>query len=247
MKKILLIIITIVTNVSLIAQPANDNCAGAISLTVNTTCTPVTGDVSGASQSLPANTTCSTASSANDDVWYWFVATNQFMNVTVVGSNGFDPVFEVYSISCGGTSLGCTNANSTFGGTETVCLSGLITGSAYWVRIYDSGTGIPTTTTFTICITTCTPTGINETVVKEDVINIFPNPSNGKFNISSTKNNIESIKIINLLGEQVFSLYNKQNQTENTTIDLSRETKGIYFVRIEDENKNTIDKKIVLQ
>ncbi len=131
--------------------PANDNCAGAVSLTPSVACVPTTGNVSGATQSLVG---C--AGIANDDVWYSFTTSataGQQYVVTVVGSASFDPVFQVYSTSCGGTSINCTNANATAGGTETTTLSGLAVSTTYWVRVYDAAGGYPATTTFTICIT----------------------------------------------------------------------------------------------
>ena len=131
--------------------PPNDECAGAISITPHTYCTTTSGYVDAATQSLPA--TCA-GTTANEDVWYSFVATATSHIVTVTGSASFDPVFEVYSIACGATSLGCTNANSTLGGTETATLTGLTVGATYWVRVYEAGSGVPATTTFTICVST---------------------------------------------------------------------------------------------
>ncbi len=40
--------------------------------------------------------------------------------------------------------------------------------------------------------------------------------------------------------------HNNKNQ-KSATIDMSSYSKGIYFVRIEDENKNMMNRKIVLQ
>ena len=133
--------------------PVNDECTGAISLTPSTTCSPTTGNVAAATQSLPANLTCNSSTLAtNDDVWYSFVAAQTDQTVTVKGNATFDPVFEVYSIACGTNSLGCTNA-TTGGGTESNVLTGLTPGATYWVQVYDAGTTAPVDTTFTICIT----------------------------------------------------------------------------------------------
>lgn len=70
---------------------------------------------------------------------------------------------------------------------------------------------------------------------------IYPNPNNGMFTISGTK--ISSIEIFNMLGERVYKSEIKNSDSE---IDLSKQQKGIYFVQIMDENKNSINKKVVI-
>ncbi|GAB3829069.1 hypothetical protein GCM10028821_15170 [Hymenobacter jeollabukensis] len=132
--------------------PANDNCAGAVLLTAAATCTTTNGTVSGATQSQ-APSTCSQATSSTAlDVWYRFVATGTSHVVTVAG--GFDGVLEGFSGACGTlTSLGCIDA---IGNGETLTLTGLTSGSTYYVRYYafeDSSLPQPTNGAFTICVT----------------------------------------------------------------------------------------------
>jgi len=139
------------------ASPVNDNCSGATLLTVyGSSCGGATnGDVAGATESLPG---C--VGTANDDVWYKFVATSaNFHTITVVGSSGFDAVVDVRSGACDGTSIACSDISGE-GGAESVNLTGLTSGNTYYVRVYDYWSGVPETTTFTICITspsTCIP------------------------------------------------------------------------------------------
>ena len=132
--------------------PSNDECAGAITLTPNTTCTPTTGNSGNATESL---TGC--YGTANDDVWYQFVATSPNHTVTVVGSASYNPVFQLFSVSCAGTSVLCTNDDFTDGGTETGTATNLTIGNTYWIRVYDYDADVPATTTFTICVVTVTP------------------------------------------------------------------------------------------
>ncbi|MDD3875925.1 MAG: T9SS type A sorting domain-containing protein [Bacteroidales bacterium] len=131
--------------------PANDECAGAINLTVHGgTCTNATnGDVANATQSKPAF--C--GGTANNDVWYKFTATSVEHIITVVGSSSFDAVVELMSGACPGTNVAC--ADATYGGgTEVINATGLTIGNVYYVRVYDYYASNPTTTTFTICVTT---------------------------------------------------------------------------------------------
>ena len=87
-------------------------------------------------------------------------------------------------------------------------------------------------------------TGIQDlTDVKSPVV-IYPNPNNGTFTISQNSTTTTEIEINNILGELV---YNTNTAMPQTTIDLSREVKGIYFVRITDNNRNVSNKKIIIQ
>ncbi len=147
--------------------PGNDNCGGVTALTPLTTncvnnANMRTGTVNGASQTLAG---CS--GNANDDVWYTFTTTataNQPYLITGVGNGTFDPVVQVFSGSCGGTSVSCLNATGA-GGTESVTLTAgvqLTVSTQYWIRVYDAGAGYPSNTTFTICVTIPTPPPAND-------------------------------------------------------------------------------------
>ncbi len=142
--------------------PTNNGCTGTV-ITPGTTCvngtSQLTGDTYGATQTLAG---CS--GNANDDVWYQFttLATAQQYTITVTGSASFDPVFQVFSASCAGTSVICINGNPTLGGIETTNLSTLTTSTNYWIRVYDANSGFPATTTFTICLTYSNPPPAND-------------------------------------------------------------------------------------
>jgi len=68
--------------------------------------------------------------------------------------------------------------------------------------------------------------GLNNLENSLDEINVYPNPSSGVFNID-TKNQINSIKIYNAIGEIVYS--NKELDPERP-INISDYGKGIYFI-----------------
>jgi gliding motility-associated-like protein len=128
------------------AQPANDNCFGATLLTPSVTCIPITGTVANATQSLAG---C--AGTADDDVWYSFVATQTSLAVQVSGSAGFNPVIQVFSAGCSSlSSLTCANSSSSLN--EIAVLNTLLVGVTYWIRVYHFAATVPTTPTFTICI-----------------------------------------------------------------------------------------------
>jgi uncharacterized repeat protein (TIGR01451 family) len=130
---------------------SNDNCINAIPVTVNTgtTCSSVTtATTTGASQSVAG---CS--GTADDDVWFSFVATNNFhtISATGIGSPALaNPVIEVFN-SCGGTSLRCSNTAST--PTETATVYELTIGATYYYRVYSNANGSGQGN-FTTCVTT---------------------------------------------------------------------------------------------
>jgi hypothetical protein len=78
-----------------------------------------------------------------------------------------------------------------------------------------------------------------ENVFSENV-NIYPNPSQGKFTIQSfLKSNI---CIYNVLGKCIL-IY--QNLDPNIQIDLNSKPKGIYFIEINNEKKKEVHKVII--
>jgi gliding motility-associated-like protein len=132
---------------------ANDECQTATFAPVNSSsiCQQITpGSLAGATASpSPAIAPC--IGSADDDVWYQFVASNPFLTVSllnIVGSTT-NLNFAVYSGSCGTlTQVFCSAANTTSG-----VVNGLTIGQTYYVRIY-SNANTPQTTTFNLCIST---------------------------------------------------------------------------------------------
>lgn len=84
-------------------------------------------------------------------------------------------------------------------------------------------------------------TGI-ENYEKEEQVKIYPNPNDGKFTIYS-EHTFSSIKILNLLGEILYSLEPERDEVQ---IDLQTLSKGIYFVRTLSENKKIRTLKIVV-
>ena len=152
-----------------IAAPINNNCSAATPLSVspNLTCTTSTsGTTVNATQSLSG---CS--GTADDDVWYSFVATgsSHIVTVTPSTSNGINNiVFEVFTGSCSSTtSLGCIDATGT-SNPETATLSGLTSGSTYYVRVYSRGSNSNNQGAFSICVTSfpaCTTPTTQPTVL----------------------------------------------------------------------------------
>lgn len=132
---------------TLATPPANDECASAVSLTVEAdlNCSsPVVGTTIGATESLPG---C--LGTANDDVWYSFTASETVHNIIVNNTGGSsDIVTEVFD-ACGGTQIVCQDTPN-----SPIELSGLTPTSVYYFRIYTYSSSTSTTSDFEVCVGT---------------------------------------------------------------------------------------------
>jgi len=81
-------------------------------------------------------------------------------------------------------------------------------------------------------------------LMPDNVLAIFPNPSNGKFNVRNEAG-ITEVIVYNLVGKQVYSKIYQNKQSLNE-IDLTKFQKGVYFIEVNDGMK-TYTKKIVVQ
>ncbi|MFC0774111.1 T9SS type A sorting domain-containing protein [Terrimonas alba] len=132
--------------VCLYDPPANDECAGAISLISNTSCSNTTGSLllSTASAGLPAG--CESAGT-HYDAWYSFVAgsTYELISLSGLGSGITNPELQLFSGTCGSlTSLQC--------GTTSITATGLTIGNTYYIRVSNVGSAISGNGGFSICV-----------------------------------------------------------------------------------------------
>lgn len=139
--------------------PSNDNCSGAVSLTVNNdySCTSKTaGTTHSATASTETAPSCG-ASGTNDDVWYKFTATAIKHRVTLTNiSNTTDMAMAVYSGTCGSlTQVSCSDPN-------TLDLTNLTIGTEYFVRVWTYTSTATTRATFDICVGTQPPVPAND-------------------------------------------------------------------------------------
>lgn len=86
--------------------------------------------------------------------------------------------------------------------------------------------------------------GIQESVSSHGV-NVYPNPSQGIFNIQIQDEISQNamVRILNTLGQEVFLI---PLQSKNQSIDVSSLTKGLYFVNIQNNNTN-VSLKIIIK
>jgi len=73
-------------------------------------------------------------------------------------------------------------------------------------------------------------------------ISVYPNPTNGLFNVNGI--NDCKIEIMDISGREVYNSYTTSN---NTSIDISDFDKGVYFVKIVKENEVVYNQKIIVK
>lgn len=90
------------------------------------------------------------------------------------------------------------------------------------------------------------PTGVNEVTSDENEIAVFPNPTEGLFQIQSqTKNDEEQyIEVYNILGAKIHVF--EKSKLSNYTVNLANQPKGVYVVKLYRGGK-CITRKIVVQ
>ncbi len=142
--------------------PANDDCDGAESLSVNpdASCAIVTaGTVSGATASAVDASGC--AGSEDDDVWYSFVATGtiQAINLNNIAGTSTDLYHSLW------TGTDCSFLSLVPGSCATNTSSvpnGLVEGQTYYIRVYTANANPLQNTTFDICVGTPPPPPAND-------------------------------------------------------------------------------------
>jgi hypothetical protein len=123
-------------------------------------------------------------------------------------------------------------------GNSIVCLPNLPTASGF---VSDIGPTVCNNSNDTHgCIA-----GIFNYPVKEEVLNLFPNPSKGNVSISSDEA-VEKVKLI-VLSPDGRIVYEREGMdfSDVINIDLSAEAKGIYFIQVLAGNKISVRKLIL--
>ena len=109
--------------------------------------------------------------------------------------------------------------------------SGNLTGQDAWVVKVDS-VGCE--------IANCN-VGVEELMNEDLGFLIYPNPASSSITIESIKHQVQSIRIMDILGQEIYYLQTTNNKTE---IDVSQLTKGIYILQKQSKN-GVLSKKFV--
>ncbi len=82
-------------------------------------------------------------------------------------------------------------------------------------------------------------TGIQNSTISNPGFSIFPNPANDKFtlNLSSFMNQPITIRVLNMLGQEVYSEKLSNLRIDRKTINTASWSEGIYMVIVENQQK----------
>mgnify|MGYP005666498643 CR=1 FL=1 len=144
MRFLYLLLVGICLPAVLFAQPANDDCSGAIPLddVVNWCSAPAAFSNSGATISVEPSPGCFPNNTDNNDVWFSFVAEATTINVGVIGGvpnnpGGTiqNPQVAVYSGTCGNlTEIGCAS-DAVNADQANTFVNPLNIGETYYIRV----------------------------------------------------------------------------------------------------------------
>ena len=207
--------------------PSNDDCAQAIALTAGSVfgTNPVDGTVAGATLGAESG-------SCGDDgpgVWYSVVVPSDG-NITIetgadaaTQNNGFDSLIEAFSGTCGAlTSIECDDDGAE-GLFSILNLTGLTAGSTIYIRVWESGGDEDEP--FSI-------SAYNSTLsVSSNVIegfSMFPNPVEDLLKLNA-KENIKTISVFNLLGQEVMRT---SPNTAKTELSMTHLQTGVYIIKV---------------
>ena len=85
-------------------------------------------------------------------------------------------------------------------------------------------------------------TSLPEQSSENALINLFPNPTQGRFTINSNRR-LNSVIVQNMLGEIIYTI--PKNGSASNEIDLSDQPKGIYFVKVYTGERSFSEKVVV--
>ncbi|HEX2617262.1 MAG TPA: T9SS type A sorting domain-containing protein [Flavobacteriales bacterium] len=215
-----------------LAQPANDECDGAMHVNVNPTCVTTNEDAALATQSIaPLHCGGWNASQAND-LWYHIIGTGENVAFQATGLGDVDVVVQLLSGACADLdSLDCSDATYADLGTEEVSVTTTL-GANYYVRVYPYLTS-HADFAYTVCaIGQPGTTGIDEAASRALVC--YPNPSNGDMRVSTGKGNARyQLEVVDVAGRIMHRAQQTTDAAGYIALQLNgRLVPGTYALRL---------------
>ncbi|SDI21268.1 T9SS-dependent choice-of-anchor J family protein [Winogradskyella thalassocola] len=214
----------------LACPPANDDCAGAQVLTVENeiadlaSATQIAGSIVGATGS--GIDVCTYGGTANDDVWFSFVATSTDININV--TDDFDGMIEVFSGACGSlVAIECDDYGGP-SGNPSISRTDYVVDETYYLRVYNYSATVSATPDFTIALWSSEEAlGIND-FETEAAFTYYPNPVKNTLTLNA-QNTIEQVAMYNMLGQEVLRA---TPNSVDSDLDMSHLQTGTYFVKV---------------
>ena len=208
--------------------PANDNCANAIALTPGVVFADNSVIATNVAATNSGETAPGCASFSGGDVWYSIVVpasgTITIETNSQAGSSITDTGMAVYSGACGALVLiECDDDDSSDGNFSLISLTGQTPGATLYINAWEYGND--TFGEFKISAYDAT---LSSDSFDNNSFRAYPNPVNDVLNLSYSSE-ISSVKVINLLGQEVIS---RNVGTTSTQVDMSTLQAGAYIVNV---------------
>lgn len=149
--------------------PTNDSLSTPITITVNTApCADACGTYyssRNATASAVATGPAVGGGNPDDDVWFQFNAPlSGQINISVIGSSGYNPAFQLMTTSFDTTGIGPAGSrNANTNDIEQATAVGLSPSTAYLLRVFSAGAGSGSNSgAFALCINEVVPIPIND-------------------------------------------------------------------------------------
>lgn len=214
---------------------ANDNLCNAIPVTVNATSTGTAYSNVGATAETNEPVPTCFSDNINGSVWFSFVApASGEVNITtdIAGATAIDTEIAVYAasgVTCSdlstlGAVLGCDqDSGTTIIYNSFLNLAGLTPSATYYIQVDDYGFGT-TKGSFGLEVTEV----LSSDSFDNNSFVTYPNPVKDIFNVSYSSE-ISSVRVLNLLGQEVIT---KNVGSTSTQVDMSQLSAGTYIVNV---------------
>jgi hypothetical protein len=192
--------------ITYVCPPVNDDCANAIAVNCGDT---VTGDTStGATDS---------GNNASADVWYSYNGGAGDITASLCTNTAFDSYLRVFD-SCGGTQIAFNDDGCGAQSTVTFTADGTTT---YFIMVEGFSTAVGAFEMSISCVLGTSSFDTNSFVA-------YPNPVKDVLNLEYNSE-ISSVRVMNLLGQEVISRNINANATQ---VDMSQLSAGAYIVNV---------------
>lgn len=185
--------------------PSNDDCVNAIAVDC--------GDV------VTGTTTTATNSSGGTsaDVWYSYSGAAGDITVSLCNNTNYDSYLRVYD-ACGGTEIAFNDDFCNAQSSVTFTADGTTT---YYILVEGFGSNVGNFEMAVTCV-------LSNGDFNSNSFSAYPNPVKDVLNISYATE-ISSVKVINMIGQEVLS---KNVNATSSQVDMSQLSAGTYIVNV---------------
>ena len=174
-----------------------------------------------------------TASTSADGIGSLTVTTQQKFTS---GNSG------TFSLRVNGNIVGTIPFGAPGGLATTTTISNINIAGDVTISITDNSNLTASRVAFDDLSWTCYSGGLGLETLSQKDFKIYPNPSNGDFNIIfNDANGFHSVEIFSLLGQKVF----EKNNTQGSSISVNNLQKGTYLIKVTKDSKSRTEKIII--